>query len=474
MTTIPESTTPPWLQFFQWAFDPVGYQERNHRQLGDLFRAYITLTPSQYQRLLILSDPKAIQQMLSQDTGQIFSAPGEVNAMLAPLLRNNSIVLVSGPTHRRRRQMVTPPFHGERLKVFGDLILSIAQEVMAEVPTDRAFSARVRMQQLTMRVILEAVFGMHQSDRYRTLEKLLADRLNMTSTPLTSLALFLPWLQKDWGPWSAGHKVDRLKAATDEILFAEIQERREAGVADRRDILSLLMTATDENGEAMSTPELRDELMTLLMAGHETTATALTWALYWLHRQPETLTTIRSELASVSTPWDPMELLRLPYLSAFCNEVLRIHPIAMFTFPRRVEQPTTLLGHELEVGDILMGSIYLLHQREDLYPNPHIFRPERFLEREYSPYEFMPFGAGVRRCVGSALALYEMKLTVAHLVHHWDFSLETQRTLKPHRRGVTLGPDGEVMLRKMADRSSTTPRPLSPSSPAAEAEVLSR
>lgn len=473
MTTIPESTTSPRLQFFQWALDPVGYQERCARQLGDIFRAYISPNPNYYSRLLMLSKPQALQQMLSQDTGKVFSSPGEVNAMLAPLLGNNSMILVSGHTHRRRRQMVTPPFHGERLKVFGDLILTITEEVMAEVPSDRAFSARMVMQRLTMRVILEAVFGMHQSDRYRTLEKLLADRLNMTATPLTSLSLFFPALQKDWGAWSPGRRIKHLSTATDEILFAEIQERRNTGVADRSDILSLLMAAQDENGDSMGNEELRDELMTLLMAGHETTATALTWALYWLHRHPAAIAQIRAELATVPTPWDPMAILRLPYLTAFCNEVLRIHPIAMLTFPRRVEQPVTLLGYDLQVGDLLMGSIYLLHQREDLYPNPQVFRPERFLEREFSPYEFMPFGGGVRRCVGSALALYEMKLALAQMVEHWDLSLETQGTLKPHRRGLTLGPNGEVMVRKVAARTSQA-TPAAPASPTPEAPVLSR
>ncbi|MGA1357358.1 MAG: cytochrome P450, partial [Prochlorothrix sp.] len=475
MTSIPESATPALFQFFQFALNPTSYQTHLSRRFGDIFRAYISFRRQQYgqeTRLFILSEPKALQQILSQDTGKVFSAPGEVNQLLAPLVGNNSVILVSGQTHRRRRQMVTPPFHGERLKVFGDLILQITGEVMAEVPADRPFSARFYMQKLTMRVILEAVFGLHQSDRYQTLEKLLADRVNMSSTPLTSLSLFIPALQKDWGPWSAGRRVKHLAAAIDAILFAEIEERRQTGVADRTDVLSLLMAAEDENGDSMSNEELRDELLTLLLAGHETTATALTWALYWLHRHPETRTKIRAELDTVPTPWDPMALLRLPYLSAFCNEVLRIHPVAMFTFPRRVEQPVTLLNHELRQGDLIMGSIYLLHQREDLYPNSQEFRPERFLEREFSPYEFMPFGGGVRRCVGSALALYELKLALAQMVQHWELSLETQRTLKPYRRGLTLGPNGEVMLRKVADRSPSLPTPTPIAPP--ETPVLSR
>jgi len=219
-------------------------------------------------------------------------------------------------------------------------------------------------------------------------------------------------------------------------------------------VLSLLMAATDENGNHLTDQELRDELMTLLLAGHETTATALTWGFYLLLRHPPILAKLQAELATLPTPWDPLQVIRLPYLEAVCNEILRIHPVAMITFPRRVESTTTLMGHDLYPGDFILGSMFLIHQREELYPQPQVFRPERFLERQFSPAEFIPFGAGARRCVGSALALYEMKLGLAYAFHQWDWGLETKRELKSHRRGVTLAPNGEVRLRKVALRTS--------------------
>jgi cytochrome P450 len=192
--------------------------------------------------------------------------------------------------------------------------------------------------------------------------------------------------------------------------------------------------------------ELRDELMTLLVAGHETTATALTWALYWVHRLPEVKAKLLDELSGLGPDPDPAEMFKLPYLTAVCNETLRIYPVALLSFPRRVETPTELMGQPLQPGTILMACIYLLHHRPDLYPNPEQFRPERFLERQYSPYEFMPFGGGSRRCVGAALAQYELKLALGTILLNSQLALTTNQPIKPQRRGITLGP-GNVRLR---------------------------
>ncbi|MFZ9738181.1 MAG: cytochrome P450 [Prochlorotrichaceae cyanobacterium] len=457
MKTIPQVNASHLVQILHWALDPVGYQQQNYQRYGGLFE--VNFTSSSFQmsesgRVLLLSDPGGLQQVLSQDMGKVFSAPGEVNRIVEPIVGPNSSLLISGEAHRRRRQLITPPFHGERLKVFGQLILDITAEVLAEQPLGQSFSGRHLMQRLTMRVIMEAVFGLHRGDRYQALETALRDRLDLVgSSPFAALFIFFPVLQKDWGAWSPGRRIQNLNQQINTLLYAEISDRRAEGDTERSDVLSLLMAATDENGEYLTDPELRDELMTLLLAGHETTATALTWGLYFLQRHPEVREKLQAELATLPTPWDPMQVIRLPYLEAICNETLRIHPVAMTTFPRRVEVPTTLMGHDLYPGDFILGSMFLIHQREDLYPQPLVFRPERFLEQQFSAYEFIPFGAGVRRCVGSALALYEMKLALASIFQHWDLSLETSKELKPQRRGITLAPNGEVRLRKVARRS---------------------
>jgi cytochrome P450 len=231
-----------------------------------------------------------------------------------------------------------------------------------------------------------------------------------------------------------------------ELLFAEIAERRHNLDGERNDVLTLLLQARDEAGEGMNDQELRDELMTILAAGHETTATALSWAFYWLHRHPEVEEKLREELESLGENFDPMAVVKLPYLNAVCSETLRIYPVAMLTFPRILKSPVKLMGYEFEPETILMGCIYLIHQRPELYPEPHLFKPERFLERQFSPYEFLPFGGGSRRCLGLALAQFEMKLVLATIVSRWQLSLVNNAPVRPIRRGVTLAPAGGVQM----------------------------
>jgi cytochrome P450 family 110 len=448
MRSVPVPKTPIFVQTTQWVLDPQGYMKNNVQRLGDIFRASVIWRGM--QPLLFVSDPKAVQYMLTHDTGKEFTSPGELNEVLSPLLGRQNLILLSGAQHRNRRQLVMPPFHGDRLKAYGQLIQQITQDIMSELPLHEPLDVRHAMQKITMRVILQAVFGLHQGDRYSQLERLLHARLEMTSTPLSSAVLF--WLQQDFGPWSPGARFQRLAAETDQLLFAEIQERRANPDRDRIDVLSLLLEARDELGQGLTDQDLRDELMTLLVAGHETTATALTWAIYWIHSLPDVKRSLLTELDGVPNPADPSQFLQLPYLTAVCNETLRIHPVAMLTFPRRVEIPLELCGHRLEPGDLVLGSIYMIHQREDLYPQPHQFRPERFLEREFSPYEFIPFGGGVRRCIGSALALYEMKIVLGTLLSQVELALLNKKPVRAARRGLTLGPNAPVKVQKLGAR----------------------
>ena len=199
------------------------------------------------------------------------------------------------------------------------------------------------------------------------------------------------------------------------------------------------MSAHDEAGEPMTDVELRDELMTLLFAGHETTATALTWALYWIHKFPSVRQKLLQELEGMDVPLDPNALLRLPYLNAVCSETLRIYPVGMLTFPRIVRSSVELMGHSLEPGTIVIGSIYLVHRREDIYPDPEQFRPERFLERQFTPFEYLPFGGGSRRCIGMAFAQFEMKLILSKILSQVELELDDTRSVQPVRRGLTSG-----------------------------------
>ncbi len=455
METVPTCKTSLPVQIVRWILDPVGYMMDNFKRYGDIFNARILWGSS--EGFTLLQEPKAIQYMLTHDTGKLFTSPGEANKILEPMLGRQNLVMMSGDQHKDRRQLVMPPFHGERLKAYGQIIQKMTQDVIAQWPIHEPVNVRRSMQKITMRVILQAVFGLHEGDRFQKLEQLLSRRLNMTDTPLASAIVLLPWLQKDLGPWSPGGRLSKLGQQTDELIFTEIRERRANPNPDRIDILSMLLTAKDENGNGLTDQDLRDELMTLLVAGHETTATALTWAIYWVHFLPEVKEKLLAELETVADPMDPSQFLQLPYLTAVCNETLRIHPVGMLTFPRRVEVPMEMCGYQLEPGMLLLGCIYLLHQREDLYPEPQTFRPERFLERKFTPYEFMPFGGGVRRCIGYALAQYELKISLATILTQLDLNLVNKRPVKPGRRGVTLGQGTPVQVQKVGVRSASKP-----------------
>jgi cytochrome P450 len=437
MATIPTPSTPEFLQLANWIFRPLDYMETGQRKFGDLFRARGSLFD-----WVFVSHPDDLKYMLTHDTKE-FSAPGDVNLILKPLLGEHSVIMLSGHEHQNRRKLIMPPFHGERLKVYGELIRNLTRETMAELTPGSAFKARDITQKISMRVILQAVFGLHAGERYEKLDQLLKTRLDMAGSPLASTLIFIPILRTDLGPWSPGGKINAFQQEIDDLLFAEIRERRANPAPERTDILSLMLLARDEEGNGMTDQELRDELMTLLVAGHETTATAMAWALYWTHRHPEIKATLLQEIEDQADA-DPVSLTRLPYLNAVCCETLRIYPVGMLTFARRVEQPVKLRDYALEPGEIVVGSIYLLHHREDLYPSPNEYRPERFLERQYSAFEFMPFGAGMRRCVGAALAMYEMKIVLGTLLPEFDLALADNAPLVPERRGITLGMKGGV------------------------------
>ena len=438
-------TTNPKLQMFQWVSNPLGYMETNHKRFGDVFTARL----ADKFRLVFFSDPQAIREILCADARTFDS--GRANGILLPLVGSESMLLLDGDRHKHQRKLMMPPFHGDRMQTYATTIEKITQEVMDSWPVGKPFSVRAATQSITMKMILNVVFGLSEGARYEKVRQLMTTVLDMTGSPLSSSLLFFGGLQRDLGPWSPWGRFLRCKAQLDELLYAEIGERREALDESRTDILTLLLCARDENGEAMSDLELRDELLTLLLAGHETTATALAWALYWIHKLPHVGQKLRQELASLGENPDPMAIVKAPYLNAICQETLRIYPVALITFPRIVKSSFSVMGHHFGPEVSLAPCIYLTHHREDLYPDPKQFKPERFLERQYSPYEFYAFGGGQRRCLGQALALYEMKLAISTIVSQLKLVLPDDRPIKPVRRGVTLAPSGRLRL-IVADR----------------------
>jgi cytochrome P450 family 110 len=440
--------TPKFIQRLEWILDPVGYMERSHERYPDLFVAKVIGFGG---TIVYVTHPQALQQLLTNDRKQ-FSAPSETNRILEPLLGDSSIVMLEGDRHRKRRQLVMPPFHGDRMRTYGELIVNLTRKAMSQLPTSKPFSARSATQSISLQVILEVVFGLYEGERCQQLRQLMSEIGESFRSPLSSGFLFLPALQKDVGAWSPWGKFVRKRQQIDDLLYAEIADRRANPDPNRTDILSMLMAARDEEGQPMSDRELRDELMALMFAGHETTATAMAWALYWTHSLPEVREKLLSELNGLGESPALMDIVRLPYLTAVCQETLRIHPVAMLTFPRVVEEPVEMMGYYLEPGTVVMGCMYLTHQREDIYPDRTQFRPERFLERQFSPYEFIPFGGGVRRCIGEALALFEMKLVLATIISEYQLTLVDKKPERPQRRGVTLAPASGVKMQILGTR----------------------
>lgn len=438
---IPQVKQHSLLQKIQWIANPVGYMENAAKDNPDLFAAEVI---GFGDNLVFVNHPEAIKELLSKDR-QRFPALGSENRLLRPLVGDNSIFLISGDCHQKRRKLLLPPFHGERMDTYGKLIRDLTLSIFARLSPGETFTVRTLTQDISLQVILEAVYGLNQG-RSQKLRELMTQVADSFSSPLTSSLLFFSGLQKDWGEWSPWGQFLRRQKELDEAIYQEIESRRENPDLKRQDILSLLMSAQDEAGKPLSKQELRDELMSLMFAGHETTATSMAWAMYWIHHLPEVKDKLLAEIASLGDNTDPMSIAKLPYLNAVCQETFRIYPVAMLTFPRVALQPQELSGYKVKSGEILVGCIYLLHHREDIYPEPNKFRPERFLEKQFSPYELLTFGGGSRRCIGEALAQFELKIAIATVLSHYNLVLASNSPEKPARRGVTLAPATGVKM----------------------------
>lgn len=423
--------------------------DQNTQRYGDIYRLGRPDSPG----FVVLSNPQAIKELFTAPSEQF--EVGRGNNGLQFMFGDNSLLFLDGEPHQQRRRLLMPAFHGEYLQTYAQQIVEIAEQVMNQWPVGNAFRVRPSMQEITLRVILRVVFGLDRGERYERLRTLLSSLLDTISSPLGSPFIFFSFLQKDWGALSPWGRFLRLKQQVKQLLYEEIQERRKQNCVGK-DILSLLIFAQDEFGESMGDAEIHDELMTLLVAGHETTASALVWALYWIHSLLEVQSKLLQELEHFSDAENPIAITRLPYLGAIVAETLRIYPIAPGAFTRRCKASMRLLEYQFEAGTTFAVSIYSTHQREDLYPQHQQFRPERFLERQYSAYEYLPFGGSNRRCLGAALALMEMKLVLAAVVSRFQLTLIGQRPLKPIRRGVTLAPP-EIRMRVEALKSKQQP-----------------
>ncbi|MEH2193601.1 MAG: cytochrome P450 [Nostoc sp.] len=445
--------TPPVLQMIRLMSDPLGYLEATSKLYGDIFTlSLIVDTPT-----VFVSHPEGIKEIY---TNKNIAAPGELNRNAAHTSGEKGILQLDGLKHKNRRQIMLPAFHGTRIQAYGQRIYDLTDEVMSKQTIGKPFSAYNTMEILTLKVILEAVLGLHEGEQYEKIEKELDSLLNSTQYPFWELSVSIPFLRRDFGSWSPWGYFLRIKQRLQQLLYAEIDKCRQQQDFSSNNLLSLLVSAKDEANEPLSNEEIHDLMLAPLFAGRDATTAAISWSLYWTHHLPAVREKLLQELNSLGESPDIMSIVRLPYLSAVCNEALRLYPTQVFTFPRRVESTIELMGYELSPGTVVIGNIYLTHQREDLYPDAKQFRPERFLEKQFSPYEFFPFGVGERYCMGATLVIFEMKLVLAKIILGYQLELATQKPERPKRNGINFLPASGLKMVLLGQRSGTTSNSL--------------
>jgi cytochrome P450 len=378
------------LMTLVWAVAPTWVLDRCARRYGDAFT--LTFGPSG-RKLVMLSDPQAVKA--------VFTAPPEVapsaaaDSPIAPVMGPSSVITLIGAEHMRQRKLLLPPFHGERMREYEQTIVQATRSSMRDWPIGKATRLDERTRAITLEVILRAVFGV-EAERMERLRAAITGLLTPAQLPaLILFALRRPTGERPTG--TIGRSLDHL----DVVIYEEIaRRRRQTDLAERTDILSLLMLARDEDGEAMRDDELRDELVTLLLAGHETTATAVAWAVERLVRHPDKLARLVAEI-------DAGEDDR--YMQAVVSETLRVRPVVPLVV-RLLREPLRVGDRVLPAGTRVVPSIYLTNRNPSVYEAPREFRPERFLEDGPETFSWIPFGGGIRRCIGASFATLEMKL----------------------------------------------------------------
>ena len=419
------------LQALAWLARPVPFLLRAHAQLGDVF----TIRIPQEAPWIVLAHPDAVREVFTGKPHLLLA--GEGNEVLRPILGPRSVLLLDGPAHLRERRLLLPPLHGERMQRYGELMRDVAEREIASWPAHTPFRLAPRMQAVTLEIILQAVFGVGAGARKEALRGALDGLLTFMARPSSFAVLVAAGAQRATRLPAFRRVIDRV----DRLVREEVAARRAvADLEQRDDILSLLLQARDEHSGPLTDDELRDELVTLLVAGHETTATALSWAVERGLRTPGVMERLRDELAAGDTA----------YLRAVCHETLRLRPVLPVVL-RRLAEPMRIAGHDLPAGVKAAPCISLVHRRPDVYPEPHRFRPERFLGVVPGTYTWIPFGGGVRRCLGASFALFEMEAVLAAVATRTSLRPAASASERTARRSITFAPaKGAAVVRVAA------------------------
>ncbi|HSS40918.1 MAG TPA: cytochrome P450 [Solirubrobacterales bacterium] len=424
----PGPRMPRALQTAIWSREAQWFLEQGRARFGPMFSIKIAYEGD----WVVLADPELVKQVFTGDP-KVFHA-GEGNQILRPILGDNSVLVLDEKPHMSQRKLLLPPFHGERMQAYGEKMTEIAAREIDGWPTGIPYKLRPRMQAITLEIIIETVFGVHDGARMEPLREALRDFLDLTTNPMLLLPVLLVGPDRVKSIPAFRRRVQRV----DELIAREIGERRQAeDLAERDDVLSLMLQARHEDGSQMSDAEIRDELLTLLVAGHETTATALSWAMERLTRHPEKLERLRAEVLDGEDE----------YLTATIQETLRLRPVISIVV-RRLTEAVEIGGYELPAGAGVTPCIHLIHRDPGIYPDPDRFLPERFIDNPPGTYTWIPFGGGVRRCLGAAFAQFEMAVVLRELVRRHQIEPANPASERNYRRAITETPrhDAEVVL----------------------------
>jgi cytochrome P450 len=438
---LPGSRVPAVVNGLGYMRDPIGYIRWFSRRFG---RVTAPRFPG-FPLIVSIAEPELVRQVFAGDP-KTFHSGESSKAVLEPTVGPNSLLTLDEAPHMRQRKLLLAPFHGENIRRWEDTIRSVTERDLATWVPHRPFALHDHTREITLEVILRAVFGVREQARFqsaRTLVKDFADRAHLISV--------FPFMRRDLGPRSPWVRFKRSRKALDAFLYDEIERRRaEPDLAERDDVLSLLLRASDDAGQPMSRRELRDELVTVLAAGHETTATSVAWAFERLLRSPRVLDRLTQSLPDGDE-----------YLDATVKEALRIRPVVT-DVSRKLTQDIHLGDLRVPTGALVMPAIAAIHFREDLYPNPDEFRPERFLDTPPETYAWVPFGGGVRRCIGAAFAQFEMRVMMRTILERAQLRAATGAPERAKLRNVTAAPGRgcQVVLERFLQGERTAPAAL--------------
>jgi cytochrome P450 len=433
----PGPSSPPLIQGIGLWSRPLAYLERCRARYGKRFTVRFPLTPP----FVAITEPDQVKEVFTAPPDVLH--PGEGARVLEPLVGRNSLILLDEDPHMEQRKLMLPAFHGERMERLADLVGAVTEAEIDRWGAAAELQLYPRLQRLTLEVILRAVFGLDPGPRLDALRDRLSTLLAYGDHPMTLLPEPPMWLMRLTNRVGPLRGFLKIREDVDRLLFEQIAERR-SDYSDRDDILAIMLSARHTDGSPMSDQEVRDELMTLLAAGHETTASTLAWGFEVLSREPKVRRRLVEEIEEGEDD---------AYLTATIQETLRRRPVLPNTEPRLVKRPIEVGGWLYPKGCALVANAYLLHHDADLYPDPYAFRPERFLDSPPGTYTWIPFGGGRRRCIGASFAMLEMKIVLPAVLRSFELQPGGAAPEPPRRRNITVRP-GHGSRVRLAPRSA--------------------